>query len=386
MAIVIPTLHTPPPYAGNMGSFRNQTDLPQYSAGFDIKKSTGASTQDIDINIINKKSHYDIGDIVEGSISIKPYRDMEFSQIVIYISMSEEIAKPAGPSSARSFAISKYIPPPSYYPPDLILRKGFSYTFSFALEIPDILESEVCKHNIHSHTRLPPSIGSSPTGDPVYDLSDLSARLYYSVRARIMHFSGRTQKCMSHNKVDIRISPSHPPLPIYERPNPYRTVTVLKSGKFRKSCRGTLELRVPNVPIIFMKSCKPAKIDLQLLYSSDDRNFTGSFHCSSVSYKFISHTISSHIPIPEQPVPGSKSAHTHSEVLDTRKLGELALNWTQYRKNEYGATVLLPVLSPSHQRMAPTFFSCLISRQYQLRIDVVFEGCAASIEIPIVVC
>jgi hypothetical protein len=387
-----------PHYRENMAfsNFRNHdsaryNDLPEYTSGVDIKSWKSRSpTQDIDISILNQKRHYDIGDIVQGSVCIKPHRDIEFSKIIIDICLSEDIAKPAGGTGSRDFSITRSVPPPSFYPPDLILRKGFSYTFSFALEIPDTLESQACKHRHALHTRLPPSIGSSPTDDTMYDIADLSARIYYSVRARIINVDGRSQKCMSHNRTDIRISPSHAPLTVYDRSSGFKNVVVLKSGRLIKSNRGTLELRVASAPLLFMKSSKPTRLELKLLYSTESRDTNSSstpFQCAAISYKLISHTLSSLTPFDGIPEPtNTGNVHTFSEVLDTRKVDHPTLRWNQYRKNEYLTEISLPLLCPSHPRITPTFFSCLVSRQYRLHVEVMLEGCVASLEIPVAVC
>lgn len=367
--------------------------LPSYESGVSISE-VGISHKSRPAPIIQLmldpklKETYDVGDLISGKVVITPARDMKFSEIVVDIAETESVIRSRDyPDTrvSRTFSIAKHSPSLEAFPRDMILRKKYSYSFEFALFIPE--DQPNCAFNpaLSLHRYLPPSMGASPEGRSAFDRSDLSALLYYCLRVRVLADSRNARQSVAEHSIDLRILPSHAPVSYIDDSRAFRQVAPLTQRMLVKSHLGNLELKIRSVPTFFIGRSFAEMVNLQLYYVP-----VASGQCSPPSFrkittKLLSHTVSSVNMMDFYPLPRQRGCLCHTEILETRRIVKPKIVWQAVRRNEYAATIPLPLFFAKHLKLVPTFYSCLMSRQYELQVVLSTGSAHSSLKVPLTI-
>ena len=315
------------------------------------------------------------------------------------------------------------------YPRDRILKANQKYEFPFVFVIPAQLLPRICQHPVLSptlrdvHLQLPPSFGDKESALGARAVDDMvpdMASIRYGIFARL-----------TKNKIDrdevirativakakrLRVMPAvneQPPLDIYDQnsefiPRKERTVRkgVLK-GKL-----GTLVVETSQPPSMRLQarnsqsSDTTSTVNIMLRFDPADENAPpprlGNIATKMRIFTYFASTARSKLPdklssvtdltlglhtdhlnlssrcvanvewIKHDPLRGSTSQRRDSaySILSPSVSVTPQPSAAYKGKSYYVAQLIVPVTLPSHKSFVPTFHSCLISRTYQLKLEL----------------
>jgi hypothetical protein len=283
-----------------------------------------------------------------------------------------------------------------------ILQPGHAYTIPFYFVLPASLDTEACTHNVHSgamkllHSQLPPSI----LGWERQVLVPRGVCLEYGIIAQILD-TNTPQYAKLASKQTFQFLPyldQHPPLYI---PITNQTYQLRSSKKLRKNVfsKGTANVTLSaDQPEAFTfdtsgRELHSMFVQTDLYFESfDDRQILPQICTASADLKM--ETWSQDEPLQDWPhLADRKDSYSSMETI--AKKAEINLAWKSDTSNQgsiaghqscntYRSIVKIPLHFTNEERLIlPSFYSCLLARTYQLRINVSVATVALKLVLPI---
>ncbi|TKA33319.1 hypothetical protein B0A50_00872 [Salinomyces thailandicus] len=318
------------------------------------------------------------------------------------------------------------------YPEDKVLKAGQTYDFPFVFAVPQQLLPRICQHKVQSpavrdaHLQLPPTLGDKDSNSQNGGLDDMApdmASVRYGVFAKVTKMkitSEETIKVSLASKArKLRISPAvdeQPPLDAGGDGSEYtlRKEKTLRKGML-KGKLGTLVMEALQPPSLRMKpnhdpdtrtttmatvllrfdpadeSAQPprlgtmsSKLKVSTYFSSTARQ---SFPSKSASLLDLSQGLHSeqlnlssrcmgNVEWTKTTTPKPPTVRRDSATSLSPPPPPSPLSSDKYKgKSYYTARLLIPIMLPTTSKtFVPTFHSCLISRQYALKLDLTIPG------------
>ena len=320
-----------------------------------------------------------------------------------------------------------------YYPENNILKAGKTYEFPFVFVVPQQLLPRVCQHKIvnetlrDAHTQLPPSFGdigeneaTNKSEKKADDMVPEMASIRYGVFARISknkdQESDANRATIASKAKRLRIvpaTPEQPPLAIENDDAEYtmRKERVIRKGPLRPKL-GTLVVEAKQPPSMRMRARsdaeqQPAVATIMLRFDPVDEKAPpprlGSLSSKLKVCTFFASTSRSTYPTKQASLLDMAQG-MHSEQLNLASRCMANVEWTKHTRSRtpspvrrdsacstasvgltpstpapstafkgkcyYTAKILAPVNLPTNKAFVPTFHSCLISRVYQLKLEL----------------
>ncbi|KAK5689104.1 hypothetical protein LTR17_026520 [Elasticomyces elasticus] len=394
-----------------------------------------AQKPDIKINLASRKKVFSTLDTIEGAVTITAPKDIQFESIEIeflgtsrtFVDRFTPVASVSGRSEA-THQFLKLVQPglQEYCPANGILKAGKSYYFPFLFVVPQRLLSHVCQHKIHNptirdaHLQLPPTFGDreqAKTCDVPDDMAPEMAMVRFSLGSRARR---------------LRIVPAvqeQPPLDAAGAKSEYimrREKTIRKGMLKGKLGSLVMEAAQPqslrlgsNVNLDCTGVSTMAKVMLR--FDPADGNAAppklGSLATKLKATTFFGSAARQQLPSKQASLLDiSQGMHTEQLNISSRCVANV--KWEKYDpakpatterpdsacsttqlmvgvtpepsgsykgKTYYTTHVLVPITLPKNKTFAPTFHSCLISRVYQLKLELTTHGIGPSmdLEVPI---
>ncbi|KAI7579472.1 hypothetical protein D0869_07105 [Hortaea werneckii] len=323
-----------------------------------------------------------------------------------------------------------------HYPEGNILKAGQTYDFPFVFGVPQQLLPRICQHKVQSpsvrdaHLQLPPTFGDKDFTDQPGELSDMApdmASVRYGVFAKISKVKstdeGASRVSLASRAKKLRISPAvdeEPPLDAGGKDSEYvmRKEKMMRKGML-KGKLGTLVMEASQPPSLRMKpnsnrdseSRTTTMATVMLRFDpADEHAQPPRLNCMNSKLKAVTFFASSaRQSFPTKNASSldlSQGIHTEQLQLSSRCMANV--EWTkrqaekpadtttarrdsatsfsggidntpqpseQYKgKSYYTARLLVPLTLPNNKAFVPTFHSCLVSRQYALKLDLSISG------------
>ncbi|KAJ5569621.1 uncharacterized protein N7459_009051 [Penicillium hispanicum] len=316
------------------------------------------------------------------------------------------------------------------------LLPGIAYRIPFKFVIPEKLLPQSCSHTAtgndvrHAHTRLPPSLESSPTTFWNLEEDGISSKVCkvsYVVRARISTstHTGAPQVLRDISR-PIRV------VPIRLTDYPRRELSVdsqLKDkfpSRYMVQSQGPMELMVEQPSPIHVSSAGshpgkavPLHIDLRV------RSASGKLlprlrymHCNLEVATYYGTTPWKVHPPAEDLAYDETDREAHVTTIPLSSLDLSSIKWAQLpsfesvvegntkrddlrtnsvsttdssnsSESSYAASVTVPVILPEGKTFVPTFHSCLVSRVYRIQVSLSYHmpsrfcGSTISLKLPV---
>ncbi|KAI6817229.1 hypothetical protein KC332_g15028 [Hortaea werneckii] len=325
-----------------------------------------------------------------------------------------------------------------HYPEANILKAGQTYDFPFVFGVPQQLLPRICQHKVQSpsvrdaHLQLPPTFGDKDFTDQPGELNDMApdmASVRYGVFAKVSKVKstdeGASRVSLASRAKKLRISPAvdeEPPLDAGGKDSEYvmRKEKMMRKGML-KGKLGTLVMEASQPPSLRMKpnsnhdseSRTTTMATVMLRFDPADENAQPPrLNCMNSKLKVVTFFASSaRQSFPTKNASSldlSQGIHTEQLQLSSRCMANV--EWTRHQaekpassptarrdsatsfsgvgidinapqpsehykgKTYYTARLLVPLTLPNHKAFVPTFHSCLVSRQYALKLDLSISG------------
>ncbi|KAK4950883.1 hypothetical protein LTR10_010876 [Elasticomyces elasticus] len=329
------------------------------------------------------------------------------------------------------------------YPENGILKAGETYDFPFVFVVPQQLLPRVCQHKVHNptvrdaHLQLPPTFGDREQAkacDMPDDMAPEMASVRYGIFARVSRVKwSEGEMCrfsLGSRARRLRIVPAvqeQPPLDAGGEESEY---TMRREKTIRK---GMLKGKLGS---LVMEAAQPQSLRLgsnvnldcngvttmatvMLRFDPLDENAAPP-RLNSLATKlkvatFFASTARQQLPSKQASLQDiSQGMHTEQLNISSRCVANVewkkcdptkpatierrdsACSTTQltvgvtpepsesYKgKSYYTARVLVPITLPNNKTFAPTFHSCLISRVYQLKLELTTSGIGPSMDLKV---
>ena len=339
----------------------------------------------------------------------------------------------AAPESARSEGFHQFLKlaQPGLQqqcPEDKILRSGHFYEFPFVFTVPEQLLPHICQHAVQSdavrdaHYRLPPSFGDKDLENRSVSLDDMApdtASVRYGILAKITEIKSRGEKAwrsiVASKTKTLRVIPAvdeQPPLDVHED-----TEYVMRTEKMVK--KGVLQGKLGTV---IMEAAQPQSLRVWSYNNPDCRTITAATvtlrfdpiddnspppRLGSLTSKLKVITYIASSPCPTFPTKQASrrdlSQRWHTEQLKLSSRCVANVEWLKQDLSEPPATercdsasptsspgtgipaepspsytaksfyiirLSIPITLPKNKAFVPTFHSCLISRVYDLKLEL----------------
>ncbi|GAB1731481.1 hypothetical protein NU195Hw_g1484t1 [Hortaea werneckii] len=323
-----------------------------------------------------------------------------------------------------------------HYPEANILKAGQTYDFPFVFGVPQQLLPRICQHKVQSpsvrdaHLQLPPTFGDKDFTDQPGELNDMApdmASVRYGVFAKVSKVKstdeGASRVSLASRAKKLRISPAvdeEPPLDAGGKDSEYvmRKEKMMRKGML-KGKLGTLVMEASQPPSLRMKpnsnhdsenrtttmatvmlrfdpadedaqpprlNCMNSKLKVVTFFASSARQSFPTKNASSLDLSQGIHTeqlqLSSRCManVEWTKCKAEKPADPNARRDSATSFSGVSIDNTpqpseQYKgKTYYTARLLVPITLPNHKAFVPTFHSCLVSRQYALKLDLSISG------------
>ncbi|KAK5689666.1 hypothetical protein LTR17_026183 [Elasticomyces elasticus] len=333
-----------------------------------------------------------------------------------------------------------------YYPENGILEAGKTYDFPFVFVVPQQLLPRMCQHKTHNptlrdaHLQLPPTLGDreqSKACDVPDDMAPEMASVRYGICARISRVKwqeGEMCRFSLGSRVRrLRIVPAmqeQPPLDAGGEKSDYtmRREKTIRKGML-KGKLGSLVIETAQPQCLRLGSnvnsdCTGITTMLTVMLRFDPANENAAppkLNTLATKLKvatFFASTARQQLPSKQALLLDiSQGMHTEQLKISSRCVANVewkkcdpikpatiqrrdsACSDTQawniavgvtpepsefYKcKSYYTARVLVPITLPKEKTFAPTFHSCLISRVYQLKLELTTSGIGPSMDLKV---
>jgi len=307
----------------------------------------------------------------------------------------------------------------------MVLEPGKTYRFPFLFVVPSGLLPQACQHPCKraevrfQHLSLPPSLGHEyyPKERNRFSLSlePDTASITYAIQFKATEVSPKTNlpSCTVDRSHTIYILPTLPEMPPILIPGDSTTYKLSKETVFK-------ELKGENLGRLIVTANQPKAIQLGQIHSQPMQPKPTML---VIDLEFLPSEHNRSPPRPKK-IQGKLNAMTHFGIEPYEDLPDLiqqryfyprhrsfcrkvllpswdgiSVRWEKRcssgEKESAGckASISLPIVLPENVVYTPTFFSCLISRTYSLRVDVSFNvrhkvpfASTVSLTIPIQIC
>ncbi|KAM5347411.1 hypothetical protein ACJ41O_010416 [Fusarium nematophilum] len=356
----------------------------------------------IEINDHFASKRYRPGSTVQGNVTIKPRKRIQFGSVSIKFVCESSVEKLDSHLSLETWhrLLDLDMPiPRDALPEPKILLPDQTYTIPFYFVLPESLGTAACAHRVDSeetkylHCQLPPSI----TGWDRDAMIPGSVRIEYGIIAQVLD-SGTPQYAKLESKQTIQFLPGfleHPPLTIAIGNRTYQ----LKSSKQLKKnllsrATGQIALSADQPKALVLDASgfgfHAAVVVAHLQLESFDGKPSLPQDCS-VSAKLESETWSHDEPMEQCPHLIDRR-DSYSNVETILKKMDTELVWEEDaldKAGQSGASFRSRLEIPlrdfvSDKRVfLPTFYSCLVARSYQLQVIVHVAGVALKLVLPV---
>ncbi|KAK4555841.1 hypothetical protein LTR86_007061 [Recurvomyces mirabilis] len=400
----------------------------------------------IKINVASKKKIYTTLDRIEGTVSITCPTDLPFDEVSIELVGTSRTLATAAAMSGRSEAFHQFLKLTQpdvapQYPEDNIFRAGTAYEFPFVFVIPQQLLPRICQHKVQSsavhdaHLLLPPSFGdrqqAKSAGIPD-DLAPEMSSVRYGIFVKICNFKATDDGLFKRDPITtrarrLRIMPvveEQPPLVVDDEESEYimRKQKETKKGMF-KGKNGVLSMEAAQ-PASFSVRTKhdpeqrtTSLATVMLRFDPVDRTAAlpklGNLVAKLKVSTYFASTARHHFPSKKNSAQDlSQGIHSEQMTLASRCMGNV--EWTKVdpakpsptdRRDSacsavetgnvpapsegytgqayYTARLLVPITLPANKTFVPTFHTCLISRVYQLKLELGLSGIGQNINLKV---
>ncbi|KAK3674216.1 hypothetical protein LTR78_006063 [Recurvomyces mirabilis] len=382
----------------------------------------------IKINVASKKKIYTTLDRIEGTVSITCPTDLPFDEVSIELvgtsrTFIEKMATAAA-MSGRSEAFHQFLrltqPDVAHqYPGDNIFKAGTEYQFAFVFVVPQHLLPRICQHKAKS------------AGIPD-DLAPEMSSVRYGIFVKICNFKATDDGLFKRDPITtrarrLRIMPvveEQPPLVVDDEESEYimRKQKETKKGIF-KGKNGVLSMEAAQ-PASFSVSARhdpeqrtTSMATVMLRFDPVDRTAAlpklGNLVAKLKVATYFASTARHHFPSKKNSAQDlSQGIHSEQMTLASRCMGNV--EWvkvdpakpssTERRDSAcsavetgnipapsegytgqayYTARLLVPITLPANKTFVPTFHTCLISRVYQLKLELGLSGIGQNINLKV---
>ncbi|CAN6647529.1 hypothetical protein TRVA0_022S01464 [Trichomonascus vanleenenianus] len=325
----------------------------------------------------SESSGYRIGDIITGRLSVSLRADREAQFVTVELVMIESTISPSTCGSlriTRSVPVDSYTLPADSYPSHRNFQSQYTYEYPFTLTVPGELNTN---SPVHEHRRLPPALGSVGGSHPSErDLSDLSARVGYAIRARFHTSIGVLHEATKY----VSVVPYYPPPSSACLSSLVHEVSPVRDGLFKRRDSGAkLSATLARPLVVNVLQHAPMTVDLGVTLEN----------CSSVddpevevSVRIVSYTITSGKKLEYVPIPGDTDLRTHSEEISRQKLKTLL----EQVAGGYSRRLKIPVAIPlDNPHLIPSFSTSMVTRAYRMHVSVQYCKTAVKLAVPVFV-
>ncbi|KAK9449704.1 uncharacterized protein V1518DRAFT_414419 [Limtongia smithiae] len=401
------------------------------------KLSARFSGAQVAIIVDSKKEYYAPGDSLSGVVAVtvsdKATEHIKFDEVMVAFEGTQRTWTERGGNRVYvDLQFLKMICPVSdfEYPADSVLVPGRTYTFNFSFVVPEYLLESHCPR-MPMHRELPSTI------DGVHDCAPEMARVKYEIVARVCRFISPSEGVVNcspkrtvlfQNTEQIRVVAAYyrPQLvaprraageAVVDPDNPKQFVSVTEDG-YTKFYRRTKQLRRGGAAALLRLASrsKPASVApgrqisveasilrpfiyrskvssmadtvpllLGLSFSSDRDEPAPKVECVSVKLRVRTYFATQKmmfVPRPDGTHDPSLGVYTDSFTLANQALVGLHARWSPEPSRTEGffysmhASVQLQL--PQRKVLVPSFYGCLVGRQYDAEVSVVVSGVGGS--------
>ncbi|EME46643.1 hypothetical protein DOTSEDRAFT_70602 [Dothistroma septosporum NZE10] len=391
-----------------------------------------AHKPEIQIQLHRRRSLYSTFDKIEGLAVLVAPTDTSFDEIEIefvgttrtYVERLTTAAAISGKSEAfHQFLKLKQPRLDEHLPEDRVLRAGQKYELPFVFVVPQHLLPRVCQHKIAGpalrdiHLQLPPSFGDKDVelkSESPDDMVPEMASIRYGVFARISKNKEEGDEIVKATIASkarrVRVIPAtdeQPPLIVGDDSE----YTLRKERTIRK---GVLQGKLGTLVV---EASQPAPMRLQAHRTEEQQPSMatvflrfdpvdaksppprlGSMASKLKVCTYFASTARSSFPTKQASL-SDLSQGMHSEQLNLSSRCVANVEWTKHDgnvdalrrrdsgcsdvttgvpepsdsykgKSFYTAKVLVPLSLPTNKAFVPTFHTCLVSRIYQLKLEL----------------
>lgn len=385
------SVDTPPPYEAVAatpvhGSAGNEM-LPAYTNDTRIiPRKNERDSESIKFELPDKERVYQLGDLLIGELVICPTEDIAVDIITVDFLLVESTTMSEGhrmPRVVRKTSVCQNHVPRHCLPSDLVLKHGFQYTFPLSILIPYSLPPTACDQSSHSdmHSLLPPALGAafdySMNLNHPDDLPDACARISYGLRARLTHDTVKVKDSF----YSVNFAPAYPMdefLPDYA--GDYTSSKSIKRGILRRTQLGKCSLSVSD-PTTNLKISRshPATLDLDVNFTpSHSGDNPPEIHKMTYRIRSFTYLTPSRLKRPPKNCPNRMKPCV--QTVCRRKFEMKQLNWKRSAndnangRKSYSALAHLPLFLPDVEKVVPTFSTCLISRHYEVEVQLFLDS------------
>lgn len=403
----------PPPYTNHLSG-----PPPDYTSGAHISHNTGPAhvqSSVVSVELDSPDTVCNIGDIITGKVVITPKSDLKVKSVIVVL-QGDEIASrsqwtticSSRAYNRKSIKIDSFKLPASSFPDDAILRQDYTYSYPFSLQIQPQRAKSSCKCNL-SHFTVPPSfshplVTNTPFGVGVgsgmshsgrsslqtpsnYEFLSAAADLpnklsstsgpkigiSYRVSANLAHSRGDRGFLLTN---DSLYDQSTVTLMASYLPTPADNVRYSINSKMPRAANklAYLDILPGNKMILSLCPKEKLPIRMRLSYRNHSANHIKSYAPSprNISSKLICKTtystkhLSSTSSATEKPV--EFAVNLQQEWLSVDDPNETNDPSTPFTSMTVGFSI--PESVANSKLIVPTFKSCLIKREYFLKMRV----------------
>lgn len=417
----------PPAYSYSTRSASSQLaeKLPEYSSGTEINSCNPHVTPTVAVLLDQPSKRFDVDDIVTGRIVFSPRYDCVLGSVSATLGGEERTAKTHWVSQStlqKKMRLAQHSVSPSAFPQGSIARKGFTYSFTFSIQVPlthggsGLCNCGSCGSNFKDSEPclIPPTMGPTPEMGQVYE----PASIYYFVNASIVTLvvpqpddstaagvtTDSVYTCESPPFLTIVPSyPNFPKVPTYaeaevqrantmhgngnKTPSPKQNVNEvsieIKRGLLKNTQVGIAELSLAQEPLIISADASDVS------YAKCNLRFTP-FCVSNLCEQppKITHILSRLTALTTYALPSDEDTEsvTENSYSEPIPLCQLATNkpvWKSHGSAEYTSSINIPLtLLPFHSNSLPSFKSKYITRNYELKLTVGLGSANLTLSIP----
>jgi hypothetical protein len=402
---------------------------------FRLPRRTSESCRiDIDLVVDSRHEVFASNGAITGTALIKTTNDTEFEHLTIELSGTTQVLTDPIPGARFSPRISRSHKFLSLFdehvsrslPKDKTLRSTQTYALPFVFAIPARLEAIQCHHHVDSdairdlHMCLPPSMNGIAS-----DFTPKSICVQYRIEAALFKRDGLDDqslvKAATSTVTDLEIRPRlqipsdqlitrSNPLPRRFSTNFSKTTGCGRHGELSVSVRGRpfIEILPPTeAPQNGMETLAHLTLCYQPQGTDHHLPELKSVASKLIVKNYYAATFWNDIPSEEALSDPHKALCEYTVSLPKRSYRKI--NWALQDVREptwelprysdkthllhpymsdkaidagevaYTANMVLPIVLPGDKNFIPSFHSCLVSRAYELRVRLRFEGALQSV-------
>lgn len=338
--------------------------------------------------------------------------------------MSKAIIAPASSVATTSEATQMFLSlrqpvDESMYPTPRVLRPGHSYKYPIVFVIPRNLLPQSCTHDTHcshvkqAHLKTPPTLDDPQLrkrgSSSVEDMTPGNCHISYAVRAVVSKelFGSQKKKVLGGCAKSLRVIPTAEEslclTPITRTNLSTRVEKDMKRG-IARGTRGRMVVEALHPAPVLLRcpsESKCASTTVQVNLRFDPVHDSSPLQPKEISTRLQASTFYSTVPWEnyaswdDQILLEGRGREAFAETFKTSSFGIGTLEWTKHScevnglqtehsqkeplsspsksfagDSYYTTSITLPITLPENKTYLPTFYSCLISRTYSVKLRV----------------